>query len=66
LPGSANVHIDVYNMSGQKVGTVTDAYYPPGEHEVEFYSGALPDGMYFYKLTAGALTGTAKLFVLKH
>lgn len=65
LPGAANVRIELYNMSGQKLATVTDAYYPPGEQEVEFYAGAMTDGLYFYKLTAGAYTRTAKLIVMK-
>jgi Secretion system C-terminal sorting domain len=65
LPFAENVLIEVFSMSGQKVGTVTDAYYPAGEQEVEFYAGDLSDGLYFYRFTAGSSIGTSKLIVMK-
>jgi hypothetical protein len=65
LPRSEDVTIEVYNLSGQKVCTVTNSQYPQGEQEVVFYAGHLSDGLYFYKLTAGSFTRTTKLIILK-
>ncbi|MEN8158387.1 MAG: T9SS type A sorting domain-containing protein, partial [Bacteroidota bacterium] len=65
LPWQEHVKIELYNLSGQKVGTVTDTHYPPGEHEVVFYAGELVDGVYFYSIKAGGFVRTAKLIVMK-
>ncbi|MBN1132894.1 MAG: T9SS type A sorting domain-containing protein [Bacteroidales bacterium] len=65
LPWQEHVTIELFNLSGQKIGTVADSPYPPGEQEVTFYAGDLSDGVYFCKLTAGSFTRTVRLFILK-
>ena len=64
LPWQENVRIDLYDLSGQKVYTVTNQQYPAGEQELSFYAGNLCAGIYFYQIKAGGFVRTAKLIIL--
>jgi len=70
LPQTAHVTLEVYNIIGQKVATLTDREYPPGRHSVDWdtrqASGAeLASGVYFARLKAGEYTATQKMVVVK-
>ena len=59
------VNIEIFNLFGQKVSTITDERYPSGKHEVKFVPKDLSNGIYFYKITAGEYTETKKMVLLK-
>jgi flagellar hook assembly protein FlgD len=70
LPRSEHVTLEVYNVSGQKVRTLIDEVMPAGNHSVEW--DALSDtgtkvasGVYLYRLTAGEVTSSKKMTLLK-
>lgn len=70
LPEPARVHLDVYNISGQRVAVLAEGYYQAGFHEVHWdstdpKSGAAASGIYFYRLTAGQLSATRKMLLMK-
>jgi hypothetical protein len=43
----------VYDMSGGEVARLVDDYLLPGEYTARFDAGALPSGMYLYRLESG-------------
>ena len=65
LPEAAQVKLVVYNLLGQQVRMLVDQYVTVGNHEISFDGQGLPNGTYFYKLTAGDYVGTKKMSLLK-
>jgi hypothetical protein len=70
LPINGHVRIDIFNMLGQRVRTVTDRDYLVGRHSVEWdgtdESGeSVATGVYFYRMTSGDVTSTKKMMMLK-
>jgi len=63
LPG--NVELKVYNVIGELVKTLENRVLPAGEHSTSFNASGLSSGVYFYTLTAGHLTETRKMILLK-
>jgi hypothetical protein len=70
LPTASKVNLMVYNVLGQHVTTLVDAFMPAGYQEV-IWDGTDKDGhtvasgVYFYKLRAGDFTDTKKMLMLK-
>jgi hypothetical protein len=65
LPEQSHVVLEVYNVIGQKVGTLVNENQAAGFHEVRFSGSALPSGIYFYRLTAGGFVKTLKMVLAK-
>ncbi len=59
------VTLKVYDMLGKEVATLVDEYIAPGEYKIEFNSGALPSGVYFYCLRAGEFMETRKMILIR-
>ena len=57
------VTIKVYNVLGKEIKTLVNENQNVGKYEVNFDASDLSSGVYFYKLTAGASTGSATGFV---
>ncbi len=53
LKESVPVCIEVFDMLGQKVGTIIRDRLVPGLHHIEFSAGHLSPGVYVYRLQAG-------------
>ncbi len=65
LPRSERVRLDVFNILGQQVTTLIDGYRSAGSHRVTFDAGALPSGIYFYRLAHADGTLTRKMTLIK-
>ncbi len=70
LPISSNVKIEIYNILGQRVITLTDKRFDAGAHTVSWSSqdesgSIVASGMYFAKMTAGDFSASKKLVILK-
>jgi len=53
LPSPARVTLMVYNVLGEEMGTVLEGdLLDEGLQDIDFEGGALPTGIYFYRLTA--------------
>jgi hypothetical protein len=65
LQQEGDVLLEVFSLSGNRVDVVTSSRYPAGDHEISYFAGQLEDGLYFYRLTSGKVTRTAKLVVAK-
>ncbi|WP_456425502.1 carboxypeptidase regulatory-like domain-containing protein [Rhodocaloribacter sp.] len=63
LAAAGPVLLDVYDMLGRKVATLVSGVLGPGVHRVRFEAGALPNGLYVYRLEtpSGPLTRTMTL-----
>jgi Secretion system C-terminal sorting domain len=70
LPVASDVKIEIYNVLGQRVITLTDSYFEAGKHTVRWSSqsesgSTVASGMYFAKMTAGDFSASKKLVILK-
>lgn len=65
LPERCDVKLDVYNIVGQKITTVTEGSFEAGNHTVTWDGSSEASGVYFYKLTAGENVQSRKMLLLK-
>ncbi|MEZ5359993.1 MAG: PKD domain-containing protein [Candidatus Zixiibacteriota bacterium] len=65
VPAATDVSIDVFNILGQRVATVAEGFYEPGEYKVTWDGAAQASGVYFYRIQAGQFTETKKMVLLK-
>lgn len=59
------ITLKVYDILGNELKTLVDKIQAPGSYKIRFDASELPSGVYFCKLTAGSLTETRKMIVLK-
>ena len=64
LPKNSEVHFAIYNVVGEKVYELNEKKHA-GSYIVNFDSGELPSGVYFYTLRAGNFHSTRKMLLLK-
>lgn len=57
--------LDVFNLMGQQVAQLVNAPLTAGSHAVSFDAGALPSGVYIYRLAADGRTVQRKAMLLK-
>ncbi len=72
LPGKSVVHLDVYNILGQRVATLADGVTDAGTHEVRFDGNAMATGVYLARLSVrpldrggNSVTLTSKLLLVR-
>jgi len=65
LPVAGNTTIKVYDINGREVSELVNENLQAGEYKIDFNGGALPSGMYFYKLTSGNFSETKKMILIK-
>ena len=65
LADAGNVTVDVFNVAGQKVGTIVDGFMEAGSHSVVWDGSEFSAGVYFYTVKSGEFTKTVKMTLLK-
>ncbi|HEQ97913.1 MAG TPA: T9SS type A sorting domain-containing protein [candidate division Zixibacteria bacterium] len=70
IPSQTQVTIDVFNVLGQKVKTLVNETQPAGTYQTEWNgtdeaSQTVATGVYFYRLSAGDVTMTKKMVMVK-
>ena len=65
LRAANQVRLAVYDISGREAAVLAEEWYPAGHHSMLFDASNLPSGVYFARLTAGDLTQTRKLLLVK-
>jgi hypothetical protein len=65
IPKQSHVRLQVFNVLGQLVGTLVDGSKQAGSYTVTWDASSKPDGVYFYKLSAGAFVQTKKMVLMK-
>ncbi len=63
LPAQDKVHLEVYNVLGQRIMTLDQGYRNMGVHTVYLNAGDLASGVYLYRLK-GSMTSDTKRFTL--
>jgi hypothetical protein len=59
------VDLSIYNVLGQKVGTLIAGRQEPGTYRVEWNASAFSSGIYFYVLQAGDFRNVKKMVLVK-
>ncbi len=65
LNRQSQITLDIYNVLGSKITTITNGIYPAGNHAVSFDASPYASGIYFYKLDTGDYTETKKMLLIK-
>ncbi|HSR18609.1 MAG TPA: T9SS type A sorting domain-containing protein, partial [Ignavibacteriaceae bacterium] len=65
LPQSQKVELKVFDILGNEVAVLLNEFKSAGEHKIEFDASNLSSGIYFCRLTAGALVQTKKMVLLQ-
>ncbi|HZV13066.1 MAG TPA: YCF48-related protein [Candidatus Kapabacteria bacterium] len=61
----SQVKLCVYNVLGEMVATLADEKMAAGSYTANFDASALPNGVYFYKLTAGEFSATRSMVLAR-
>lgn len=65
VPHQSHVELTVFNNLGQRVATLVNGEVEAGYHEMQFASGGLSTGVYFYRLRAGAYVQTRSMPLIR-
>jgi len=65
LPQAGHIQLDVYNVRGQRVKTLTSGWRLEGEHEVSFTGTELASGVYLARLIMDNQYATTKFTLVK-
>jgi len=65
LPKRSRVALKVFNILGEEVTTLVDAFQEAGTQTSAFDASGLPSGVYFYRLTAGGFVETRKMVLVR-
>ncbi len=65
LPKTAFVHLNVYNILGEKIATLVNSVVGAGVHSVTFNPGNISSGLYIYQLKTDGITLSRKMLLMK-
>jgi hypothetical protein len=65
LDTKTQVEINLYNSSGELIQTLLSELQDAGDHELQFNSGNLPAGVYFYRITTDSKQATGRMILMK-
>ncbi len=65
LREAENIHLEVFNIQGQKIATLFEGKQQAGEHEVQFDASNLSSGVYIYRLQTGSQILTRQMVLIK-
>ncbi len=64
-PNSAHVRLIVYDILGKEIASLVNEYQVPGNYAVRFNAASLPSGLYFYRISAGGVSESKRMILLK-
>ncbi len=65
LANASHVRLEIFNIMGQRVGTLVDDYLDAGEHARTWDGSKAASGVYLYRLQVGQTVHTEKMVLLK-
>jgi hypothetical protein len=65
VPEQANVSLKIYDVLGKEVAELVNVEQTAGTYEASFDASRLSSGIYFYQLSAGNVTISKKMMLLK-
>jgi probable HAF family extracellular repeat protein len=61
----SHIRLSIYDLLGREVATLVNEEMGPGSYETTWDAGGMASGVYIYRLSAGDLTQTRRLLLLK-
>lgn len=65
IPRESFVTLTIYDVLGREVEKLVNERKAPGSYSIYWNPGAVPSGVYFYRLTAGSFTNTKKTLIIR-
>jgi hypothetical protein len=65
VPRASQVRLEIFNLLGERVGTLVDEMRQAGYYTVRFDGTTLASGIYFYRLTAGEVKMMKRMVLVK-
>jgi len=65
IPKAGFVSLKVYDLLGREVSNLINEEKQAGNYSIDFNSGNLTSGVYFYKMQSGSFTETKKMLLIK-
>ncbi len=65
LPTESDVTLDIYNILGERVATLSDGCLAGGPHEIIWDASGAASGAYFYRLSAGGQSDVKRCLLVK-
>jgi hypothetical protein len=65
LPAQTHLKINIYNMLGELVKTLSEGTFEPGYYNVTFNAAELSSGTYIYRIESETFTQTKKMILLR-
>jgi hypothetical protein len=65
LPTQSLVSIDIFDLLGQKLGTLFEGFKPAGDHQAVWDASGQSSGIYFYRIKAGDKVETKRMTLMK-
>ncbi|MCP4633653.1 MAG: T9SS type A sorting domain-containing protein [candidate division Zixibacteria bacterium] len=65
LKEAVELKLDIFNVLGEKMATLAEGNFRRGEHTVSWDASKYASGIYFYKLSAGEISETKRMVMLK-
>lgn len=65
LPSDSDVTLEVFDLLGQHIATLSDGHSRAGRHYVDFDASTISSGIYLYRLTANQQMQIRKMTVVK-
>ncbi|MEO8512225.1 MAG: T9SS type A sorting domain-containing protein [Ignavibacteria bacterium] len=65
IPKKSNVELKIYDMLGRLIKTLVKSEQNASYYSINLETGNLASGIYFYKISAGDITDTKKMILIK-
>ena len=65
LPRASDMTLEVYNVAGQKIATISEEHLEAGRHTLEWNAVEFASGVYLYRLQADEFVDTKKMILIK-
>ncbi len=65
LLAASQVELVVYDIAGRETALLAEGFHLAGSYQAEWDASSLPSGVYFARLTAGSVTLTTKMLLVK-
>lgn len=65
LPDKTNVRLKIYDALGREVQNMVNSELRAGVYQITFQSGALPTGVYYYRIVTDNFSDTKKMLLIK-
>lgn len=65
LPVSSDVRLEIFDITGRKIATLSNGNYASGAHTVQFDATNIGSGVYMYRLQAGGEVMIGKMTLIK-